>query len=351
MQRTIRTPLEPEPSTTTLRLRGHRRSAFTILELLVVVAICGILLGLVLPAVQVARESARKASCQNNLRQLGIAFQSFHGSHGRFPPLERPQTNYGQNRYSPRLHPSAHYHMLPMLDRMSLYDAVNLKGDRWLFSDPPQSEINQDLLSQPIPLFSCPSDPLSSAGISYLICAGTSTFGHTTPGHAPPNSVLHGVGIGVRAAEVIDGLSNTIAFSERLIGDQRTDRYTPSRDFAEFSASTTSVNNLLLPDSIRDLCRTGVTENASHRSFTSIGWLFGYFTATAYNHILTPNSRIPDCGYGPGISAYSARSLHGGGVHAASADGSVRFISESIDQAVWRGAGTIDGRETHVLPW
>jgi len=196
-------------------------------------------------------------------------------------------------------------------------------------------------------VFTCPADSQNHSGVNYLHCNGTSSLGEATPDFPPPNTVLPGVAIGVRAARITDGLSCTVAFSERLVGDHDPKRYTASRDFAAIESTIAPGALAILPDTISMLCRTRVGPNAPHFSFNGDGWLFRRLGTSMYNHTLPPNSRIPDCGYGMMTGAYAARSLHRGGVFALYSDGATKFESESIDLTVWRALGTFsDGRIT-----
>lgn len=332
--------------------RARIRAAFTVNELLVVIAVVGLLVSLIMPAVQSSRDRARSAHCAHNLHQIGIACQNFESTYQRFPPtdllhnLDRIQAGEWP---SPNIHPvSAQYALLPFLDQGDLYRQFDFNGDRWVMgTDPPTTSKNQSLLlSVRISVFSCVSDQVAAGDTSYLISDGTSAGGYTTDLTTPSNTVFLGFGSnsGTSAAQIVDGLSNTAAFAERLVGDKDPSRFTPARDWPYVGG----VNLPMRPDDFVALCSRPMLRNQPHVSFCSSPWLFGGLGSTTYNHMLPPNSRIPDCSYHVpyGVGAYSARSLHPGGVFVLMADGGGRFISEQIDLIVWRALGTINGSES-----
>ena len=336
--------------------RSRIRPGFTVVELLVAIAIAGLLISLLLPALQTSRERANSARCAQNLRQIGIACQNFESSNKRFPPtdflhdLDRIQRG---DWPLPNAHPvSAHYVLLPYLDQASLYHQFDFAGDVWVLqSDPRTTSKNEDLLRRArIVAFSCPTDRVSTTDTSYLISDGTSAGGYTSQLSVASNTALLGFGSngGTSTAQIVDGLSNTAAFAERLVGDKDPSRYTPARDWPY--ATTQSIP--IRPDDFVDLCSHSILPNQPHASYCSSPWLFSALGSTLYNHILPPNSRIPDCSYQSlyGAGAYSARSLHSGGAHVLMADGTVRFSSEQIDIIVWRALGSINGSESERDP-
>ncbi|MEI6539508.1 MAG: DUF1559 domain-containing protein, partial [Planctomycetota bacterium] len=295
-----------------LNRKVQLREGFTLIEALVVTGLIGMLVALLLPAVQAARERSRLVSCKNNLRQIGLAFQQVENTYGAFPPIrtrttQMPQTLVDLSRLNPK---SAHFDLLPGLELTNVYEKVVVEDDQWSGNDPLQSSKNEVLVKMRLPIFVCPTDQVPEAGISYLICFGTSTGGESTPEYRPPNTLLPGVGAGVSAARISDGLSNTVAFSERLIGDHTPDDYNPVRDWAYVPSLSDAIGNTppLLPDTIKHLCRRDVRPGQPHASYTRTGWRLGIFGITGYNQVLPPDSSIADSATQRGeVGGYSPR--------------------------------------------
>ncbi|HSG72209.1 MAG TPA: DUF1559 domain-containing protein, partial [Planctomycetaceae bacterium] len=204
-----------------LSFRARRLRGFTLIELLVVIAIIAILVALLLPAVQQAREAARRTSCKNNLKQLVLALHNYESSHGVFPP--------GSLGY-PYVW-SAHAQLLPYVEQSSLKDLLNydvppLNAFNSGSFDATSVGRNDDAARQWLPLLTCPSDRDAVSGsiyggISYPACAGSGTNG---PGTADDGSINNADGIIYTRSsntfkDVIDGTSNTVAFGEHLLGD------------------------------------------------------------------------------------------------------------------------------------
>lgn len=166
----------------------------------------------------------------------------------------------------------------------------------------------------------------------------------------PSNESLWGIFCGKHSPRnVRDGLSTTVAFNERLAGDGDPSTYTPSTDVARLERF-----DLMRPNDVMSMC-SRVPPGASHFSYSGSTWLIGHYSQTAYNHVLPPNSTIPDCvsatafsGHSRGDGAHTARSYHPGGVNVCMADGAVRFASENIELKIWRALATIHGGE--VVP-
>jgi prepilin-type N-terminal cleavage/methylation domain-containing protein len=334
--------------------RRHANAGFTIIELVVVMALIGILVALLAPALQSTRETVRRTDCQNRLRQLGTALQGYESAQGRFPSLSVPRATPKQGPFGLQDAPlSVCYQLLPFLEQRPLFERVDRDEDGYPGnqSEPPASTVNAAVLQVTIPILQCPSDRGFAGSVSYRSCAGTSPGLYTTPGTPLPNSSRAGFATGAvtRAQNVRDGLSNTAFFSERLLGDQDPSRYSPARDVI-LNVSGDLNNNFLLPDDAANGCQLPYSAVTQHASFMGATWLFSGYGFTSYNHVLAPNSRTPDCTTGHAVAptgpgAFTARSMHTGGVYLLLGDGAVRFVSEEIGINIWRALGTINGSD------
>lgn len=310
--------------------QNEDRAGLTILEVLVVLGAAGLLLSLLIPAVQQARSTARGVECKNNLRQVGIAANNHADQHGFFPGSAFPRE------------------LLPFLEQGQLYK----RTEHFIAPgvDPTRLPRLERLEGAAIDVYQCPADPLASAtqGLapSYRINSG-SGFGGNVDGmfaRAPSNAL-----IGVRPQDVSDGLSQTVAFSERLIwlGPEAFDDVQNSVTRRRLIAMTDRMRDPAQIDVFADTCRTSpawIPAVPPLCNITLSCW-------ASFNHIMTPNSN--SCYNGPRSldddnsrhAAMTATSLHRGGVHVLMADGAVRFVSDNIDRSVWRAVGTRSGGE------
>ena len=325
-----------------------RRGGYTLIDLIVVMAILGLLMALLLPAVEQSREAARRLQCLNQQRQLGLAIAGFSSAHSRLPNLGViPEVSSPSGiRFSSDI--SIHTLLLPYLDQAAVFQQVQyIFGDLTFGAQGVASSLHPELLRKRIPIFECPSDSVPAGGCSYVLSGGTSPGLHTNTELVAPDAALSGYVSTLlnHEAAVLDGLSQTVILSERLIGDRNTGRYTAAQDhaylgtFDGFSAASAAQSCLQVPD-----------PPVSHFSHVGTCWLASGYGYTWYNHILTPNSRTPDCSdhhaLGQGAAGcHTARSWHFGGVNALSGDGAARFINENIDTRAWRALGTTQGGE------
>ena len=355
----------------------RNRRGFTLIELLVVIAVIAILIALLLPAVQQAREAARKTQCKNSLKQIGLALHNYHDSFRTFPP-GRMQPYFGNNAGSGAGQcwtgsVAVHTFLLPYLDQANIYNQIDF--EQYRVRIPPRTPAcpnNRFLYNIPLPIFQCPSDPGHQGGIpsnnyryniGVTICSGspynddgTPVQPHTTNCsidlYGPPGGMFHDNG-GVTVGNVSDGTSNTVAFSERTISDRDFSVFSPGggdiyRPVGKDPAHTTAsmLANCIAIDPLSP---------PAHSSNNGIGngaWWLGTYQMTMYNHVIGPNSKIPDCGVSSSIpdgnnepQVVGARSYHAGLVHSLLADGSARGISDSIDIKIWRAVGTRSGDE------
>jgi prepilin-type N-terminal cleavage/methylation domain-containing protein len=331
-----------------------KRRAFTLIELLVVIAIIAILIALLLPAVQQAREAARRTQCKNNLKQLGLALHNYESSFVTFPPNLVPGGNFN---YSAGNWGVLAY-LSPYLDQTPLYNLMNLNAPTYASTAPYGIADPNNALAAAyeIPLFLCPSDKGVSLGDAYgVVGMGPSNYcanqgsGVNAAGNGSPYNA-DGVMFAnsrIRIADIIDGTSNTAAMSESVLGDGTA---------AVMGATPpgpprTTYGYLMTFQSSLDDASCAAPSAWNFQQLRQFLWYSGEIRNASYNHYYTPNSKSYDCvtnaaalGY-TAIGWKAARSMHVGGVHLLLCDGSTRFVSDNIDRGIWRSLGTRAGGE------
>ncbi len=335
-----------------------QRRAFTLIELLVVIAIIAILIALLLPAVQQAREAARRTQCRNHLKQIGIALHNYHDVHATLPPGRMRSTVDGAGRCF-----SAYAHLLPMLDAATLYNQIDFHAD------PDDPAKNGTALGQTIPYFLCPSDSfrvlqsntvagvvVNSAVHNYPLCTGTTyPLSPRNPGGVPVTGVFF-ENSRTRFADITDGTSNTVCVSETIKaegGPSIWDGVSATNGFVLTQGNDNATNGPELTDYATQCHGSGLQLQQTRGS----RWLYGAPGHSMYNHLRGPNDRDIDCRGGLPHSIrtnywwdrlslnVAARSRHTGGVHALLSDGAVRFVSENIDTPLWQKLATRAGGE------
>jgi prepilin-type processing-associated H-X9-DG protein len=406
-----------------------------LVELLVVIAIIGTLIALLLPAVQAARETARQIRCKNNLKQIALAHHNFHDANQRFPEF-----NTG---YSSIAGFSTLAQLLPFLEQTAAYSEISEVLESYDsvptdWSSNVSARINsptQNVAKLPISIFRCPSDPskgtssvFTSVGkvyyvgadgleqvvepdpdtpttvtaTNYVACNGSGTgYGYDTAFNT--DGVISGTRRGyqfktVSFESILDGSSNTVLFSETIVGDgtrhvePEASASQPFTQAAYLNGSPVASQSSTLneaPNVSQPWTRTGYADVSSIKTnvypynlpgtcscsdaapgFTADGevfyvdsnfepasfvlshtsewngwrgysWIIGKPLTTGFTTFTSPNPSFPDWG-GQSYGLFAARSLHSGGVNAALADGSVRFVSNSIDQNEWQHLGAKD---------
>jgi prepilin-type N-terminal cleavage/methylation domain-containing protein len=315
------------------RVRRGSRRGFTITEVIVVLAIIGIMVSLLLPAVQGSREAARRLSCHNNARQVILAVHAFENTHGYYP---RSFLGFGQDERGQEtlFNLSAAGQILGFLEQSSLADQVAEAGIPGFGQGLDHLEWGHLPVDAP-QVFRCPADGFAvGRAKSYRFC-----YGPVPRNRGDQGNVFGGPRL-MRPADVSDGLSHTAFISERLVAvgtDPRERR-----------------NPLFLPEST-DLIETCVQMNqAGEVMETPLGlpspmgtrWLAGAGLHDGYYHIFPPNSAWKDCIKSLGQrSIVTARSNHPDSVVVAFGDGSVRPVANSVDLTIWRAWSTRAGGE------
>jgi prepilin-type N-terminal cleavage/methylation domain-containing protein len=338
----------------------------SLVELLVVIAIIGLLVALTIPAVQAAREAARRTQCASRLQQIGTSIHSFQSSYGYFPPGapgDRPDALGTLAALTVSRYHSPHLQLLPYLDQNAVYNSANLTlpfdGLSSQFVGTPE---NLTTRAAVLEVFLCPSDngtlSVPHAPNNYRANMGPSPYyWDTLPGligsFPEGGKGAFRFGFAVRPSDFTDGLHNTVMMSEKLLGDNDGTRFTLRRDF--WCASLAGPDYPPI-DQMVQICDSPPAGVPPHVSRGGVTWYYSGYDSTWYNHTVTPNSHVADCKVNGSVpdpessgnlgGVFGATSRHHGGVYCLFADGAARFVSDSINLQTWRALSTRSGGES-----
>jgi prepilin-type N-terminal cleavage/methylation domain-containing protein/prepilin-type processing-associated H-X9-DG protein len=326
------------------------RKAFTLVELLVVIAIIGILVAFLLPAIQAAREAARRTTCQNNIKQLALAVHDYHDVHHVIPPL---YTNTAKARFTLVFGLETHSWrtlVLPHIEEQSLFDSIN-------FVELATHSYNQAAINRVVSIFNCPSTPRSSL-IAFGLWRGRSQFDESLSAATTDYNGSAGyVEAGVATRQSICDPSRTEHYWDqawvagawgevvyaKVVWDPPTVRKISFADITDGLSRTALVlERAGLPDQHFE----GGSESVTHappqyRTWANVGlWaISGY---QQFNQIYRQTD-TPLINFDNMLALYS---FHPGGVHVTFADGSVHFLDESMDTGTIVALVSRDGGET-----
>jgi prepilin-type processing-associated H-X9-DG protein/prepilin-type N-terminal cleavage/methylation domain-containing protein len=300
-----------------------RTCAFTLIEVLVVIFILGLMIALLLPAVQSVREAARRAQCAANLRQIAIALSSYDSAHNMFTPDHLMTTRYYSSNQL-----SGFVFLLPYFDQVNLYNSINMSFSQ---TDAPYKLNPENFTASATRLeaYCCPSDGEPKHRCSYRFnvgatagSGGTHTTGPFALGNLPS------------AASVTDGLSRTAFVSERIGGTFDQNVGTPPRDIKRVLLASRFYpgDDVYIPYCV-------ASNSGGWTSLVGRYWMFNGMENSDYNHNGVPNDPRPSCGFSD-LGLHPPRSFHPGLVNVLFGDGHVESVLDSIDRNVWASAGT-----------
>jgi len=373
-------------------VKFRNRVGFTLIELLVVIAIIAVLIALLLPAVQSAREAARRIQCTNNLKQIGLALHNYHTAQDAFPPGNSISPVTAPGDYGIWASWSAQAMMLSYLEQGPLYSAANFSWAALCTDNigtnvggsasTGASNFNATVVYTNIASFMCPSDPnvgkqnnnsyAASYGATtdnmYNWGAGSGSFMTQTP---KDSSGLFTIGKSYGIRDALDGTSNTVAYAEALVGDGNGSEFAgnttnPSRyrgNYVTGDAGNADGKGLLNvaqnPQGVINTLQACValfkTSNTNIQDDRGFRWAVGTTGWSMFNTVQTPNDsqyqmggcrdggtpgQFPNDGF-----SYGASSFHPGGVNVLFGDGSVKFIKSTVARNTWWGLGTRNGGE------
>jgi prepilin-type N-terminal cleavage/methylation domain-containing protein len=360
-------------------ISGNRKLGFTLVELLVVIAIIGILIALLLPAVQAAREAARRMSCTNNIKQWGLAMHNYHDTNERFPNLGYASANSF----------SIQALLLPYAEQTALHSLID-------YSLATNNSALYPAVRTRLPFSLCPSDQTKKlinckalgtntqvAPNSYVVCTGptytaaaqiSNPAAGVTINSLVTGGLFHfwtagGTGMGGTTVaqsniysfnSVSDGTSNTMAMSESIVGPGSTISilsadvtglsYSDAVRSGQYRTLMIAGSTAMFAATTPEALETSVSATTSWYADRCATWMIGRMQYTAYGAFLPPNSKIPSAWYSMNCGFLAARSYHTGIVNVLLVDGSVHSVADSIQLDSWKALSTINNGEVYSLP-
>ncbi|MHC2066653.1 DUF1559 family PulG-like putative transporter [Bremerella sp. T1] len=336
--------------------RSTSLRGFTLVELLVVIAIIGVLIALLLPAVQMAREAARRMSCTNNQKQLGLALHNYHDTYLTFPRYNQAAlASDASSSYAC----GPHVKLLPYIEQSAVYEQIKtatLNFYRNVTSS--ESVVQNNRISG----FVCPSDSVfpdsnREGNCNYPLSAGSNLAWDVAESRQNGAFSFRNE---VKFADITDGTTNTILVGEHLTGDGDDTLYRINSDVVRGLSWSANESTSQGPITQATLDTAGVAcdnNKSNHSSFAALRWTRGTLEYAIFNTLAPPNWKYPSCmtststgNHGSSKGIYVARSRHPGGVNFTLADGSVRFITETVDSQTYHAMGSRNGGEVVQLP-
>jgi prepilin-type N-terminal cleavage/methylation domain-containing protein/prepilin-type processing-associated H-X9-DG protein len=345
---------------------SRRVRGFTLIELLVVIAIIAILIGLLLPAVQKVREAAARMSCQNNLKQMGLAAHNYESANATLPPYQHTKVFGTTTRTS---NGSIQAMILPYLEQANKFNLFNfdfdVNSDGKIDASVSGTYTNGPARAQDVPYYLCPSDPSSNSYSAFPAPgqSGRLNYHGSQGSHADirTSSALGGVFSmpfpsgqvmkGYTLVGISDGTSNTAMFAEVMRATQQSNSTTPDNTTVfRDTASWSDTNGTAIPP-----CATGAGGGSKlyytgHQYYRALPFLqtYSHTLPPNWNRKMTTGQQRYNCGNTSNLNQMhiAASSYHSGGVNICMADGSVRFVTDSITFANWLAAGSRANGET-----
>jgi prepilin-type N-terminal cleavage/methylation domain-containing protein/prepilin-type processing-associated H-X9-DG protein len=335
-------------------MRQRITRGFTLIELLVVIAIISVLIALLLPAVQAAREAARRIQCSNNLKQMGLALHNYESIAGVFPPSNIVQGANNTVTWAGGF--SVHARLMPFMEQGVAFNAINFMFNHL-------GAPNTTVVTMAVSSFTCPSDIYKDQRTQFPPFTGiNATASVTSYGinagdwfiwngfNAPDARNAFLVNKSRRLAEFVDGTSNTLLATDVKV-------YNPL--CGPFSPVPPGMTPTTIPTPYTDPFTVAPAYASCVPGKGHTFWADGNSHETSMTTAWPPNKQISngiggnELDYetalivrgGPTYAALTARSYHPGGVNALLGDGSVRFVKSTVDGMVWRGLGTVAGAE------